>query len=75
MLQPQMSEALKHILHQGYWRFKPSHYRESLKLKNLEGIEKNINLRSPREGFDSEINKALAITDQQTDLEKRFGGQ
>lgn len=63
LLQPSMSEALKHILHQGYWRFKSPHYKESLKIKNLQGIKKNISFKSPREGFDTDIVKALAITE------------
>lgn len=75
LLHPTISEALKHVLHKGYWRFKPQHYRESRGLKTIEGKDKDALFKSPREGFDSEILQALAITEQQTELEQRFGGQ
>ena len=43
MLQPETSEALKHIDHTGYWRFKPEHYKQSLRLKNVGAPPKVVN--------------------------------
>ena len=52
-----------------YWRFKPDHYNQSLRLKNVLGPHKQVVQTSPREGFDADIQQALAITDQKTDME------
>ena len=42
LLQPDTSEALKYILHTGYWRFKPEHYQQSLRLKDVTGKRKQV---------------------------------
>lgn len=55
MLQPGTSEALKHILHTGYWRFKPAHYKQSLRLKDVGRRHAEVTRTSPRAGFDAEI--------------------
>ena len=62
----QHPNPVKNIFHRSYWKYKPHHFIDQVKIK------KKIHKLSPRFGFSEEIEKCMHVTKEKTSLEEKY---